>query len=70
MRPLPAETVVRALLDHVQDALADSGDLERARASCAGLLRHGNGSRLQREVWKRTGSLREVVTTCVRQTQA
>lgn len=70
MRPVPAETVVRALLEHVQDALADSGDLERARASCAELLRHGNGSRLQREVWERTGSLREVVTTCVQQTQA
>ncbi|MFD9434541.1 glutamate--cysteine ligase [Streptomyces sp. NPDC060002] len=70
LRPTPAETVVGALLDHVEDALADCGDLERARASCAELLRHGNGSRIQREVWERTGSLREVVTTCVKQTQA
>ncbi|MFJ9738226.1 glutamate--cysteine ligase [Streptomyces sp. NPDC101166] len=70
MRRAPAETVVNALLDHVSDALSDSGDLERARASCAALLRDGNGARIQREVWERTGSLREVVTTCVRHTQA
>lgn len=70
MRRAPAETVVRALLGHVEDALADSGDLERARASCDALLRDGNGSRIQREVWERTGSLREVVTTCVQHTQA
>ncbi|MER5200963.1 glutamate--cysteine ligase 2 [Streptomyces sp. NPDC002755] len=69
LRPMPAGTVVGALLEHVEDALADSGDLERARASCAELLRHGNGSRIQREVWERTGSLREVVTTCVEHTQ-
>ncbi|MFD9322433.1 glutamate--cysteine ligase [Streptomyces sp. NPDC060053] len=70
LRPMPAETVVGALLEHVEDALADSGDLERARTSCAELLRRGNGSRIQREVWERSGSLREVVTTCVTHTQA
>ncbi|MFI9567755.1 glutamate--cysteine ligase [Streptomyces rishiriensis] len=70
MRRTPAETVLQALLEHVEGALADSGDLERARTSCAGLLRHGNGARIQREVWERTGSLREVVTACVEHTQA
>jgi carboxylate-amine ligase len=70
MRRTPAETVVRALLEHVERALADSGDLERARTSCARLLREGNGARIQREVWERTGSLREVVTACVEHTQA
>ncbi|MFF3737103.1 glutamate--cysteine ligase [Streptomyces sp. NPDC002566] len=70
MRRAPAETVVNALLDHVSDALADSGDLERAREGCAALLRDGNGARIQREVWERTGSLREVVTACVSHTQA
>ncbi|PAZ10944.1 carboxylate--amine ligase [Streptomyces sp. SA15] len=69
MRRMPAETVVRALLDHVGDALADSGDLDRARAGCAELLRHGNGARVQRELMRRTGSLRDVVTECVRLTQ-
>ncbi|MCX4767579.1 glutamate--cysteine ligase [Streptomyces sp. NBC_01275] len=70
LRHAPAETVVGALLAHVEDALADSGDLERACASSAELLRHGNGSQLQQEVWERTGSLREVVIMCVRHTQS
>ncbi|MET9505068.1 glutamate--cysteine ligase [Streptomyces sp. NPDC006259] len=69
MRPAPAETVVRALVDHVAEALADSGDLERVRTTCADLLRHGNGAVEQRALWERTGSLREVVTGCVRLTQ-
>ncbi|MFD7137076.1 glutamate--cysteine ligase [Streptomyces sp. NPDC059894] len=69
MRRAPAEAVVRALLEHVGEALEDTGDLERARAGCARLLRDGNGARVQREVWERTGSLREVVTMCVRHTQ-
>jgi carboxylate-amine ligase len=69
MRRMPAETVVRALLDHVGDALSDSGDLDRARDTCAGLLRHGNGARVQRDLLERTGSLRDVVTECVRLTQ-
>ncbi|MFC9913509.1 glutamate--cysteine ligase [Streptomyces sp. NPDC059862] len=70
MRPAPAETVVRALLEHVGEALADSGDLDRAQKSCARLLRRGNGARVQRELLKRTGSLRDVVVECVRHTQA
>ncbi|MFI2436075.1 glutamate--cysteine ligase [Streptomyces sp. NPDC018693] len=69
MRRAPAETVVRALLDHVGEALADSGDLDRARASCAGLLARGSGAQVQRAVWERTGSLRDVVTECVGHTQ-
>jgi carboxylate-amine ligase len=69
MRRMPADTVVRALLEHVEDALADSGDLERARETCAALLSGGSGDRVQRGLLERTGSLRDVVTECVRQTQ-
>ncbi|MFD7305520.1 glutamate--cysteine ligase [Streptomyces pharetrae] len=69
MRPAPAATVVEALLEHVADALADSGDLDRAREHCARLLRDGNGARVQRDLLARTGSLREVVAACVRRTQ-
>lgn len=69
MRRLPAETVVRALVEHVGDALADSGDLERAEATCARLLNGGTGARIQRDLLARTDSLRDVVTTCVRHTQ-
>ncbi|MYS42521.1 carboxylate--amine ligase, partial [Streptomyces sp. SID5998] len=35
----------------------------------AALLRRGTGARVQRELLERTGSLREVVTECVRHTQ-
>ncbi|MGV9255579.1 glutamate--cysteine ligase 2 [Streptomyces sp. NPDC003697] len=69
LRRLPAESVVRDLLDHVGDALADTGDLDRARDAVDALLRHGNGARVQRELLERTGSLRDVVTECVRLSQ-
>ncbi|MEU3948861.1 glutamate--cysteine ligase [Streptomyces sp. NPDC029526] len=70
LRRSSAEAVVRALLDHVGEALADSGDLERAREGCARLLREGNGAQVQRALLESTGSLRDVVTRCARQTQA
>ncbi|MFG3155751.1 glutamate--cysteine ligase [Streptomyces sp. NPDC048219] len=69
MRRMPAETVVRALLEQVQEALAAAGDLERVEKLAEDLLRHGNGARVQRELLERTGSLRDVVTECVRRTQ-
>lgn len=69
MRRLPAAEVVEALLDHVSDALETTGDLERARAGCAALLKDGNGARVQREAFERSGSLRDVVAECVRRTQ-
>ncbi|MEU9981552.1 glutamate--cysteine ligase [Streptomyces sp. NPDC050856] len=70
MLPAPAEHVVRALLDHVADALDDNGDLAYAREGIARLLRDGNGARVQRDLLNRTGSLREVVAACVRRTQS
>ncbi|CAM5626013.1 glutamate--cysteine ligase 2 [Streptomyces pilosus] len=70
MRRTPAETVVHTLLDHVADALEAHGDLERAREGCARLLRDGNGAQVQRDLMRRTDSLRDVVTECVRHTQA
>lgn len=69
MRRLPARSVLGALLDHVSDALADTGDLEQARDLLDTLLTRGNGARTQRELLERTGSLREIVTECVRLTQ-
>ncbi|MDN3293272.1 glutamate--cysteine ligase [Streptomyces ficellus] len=69
MRPAPAEAVVRALFDHVRDALEDSGDVVAAQESLAALLKTGNGARIQRELLRTTGSLREVVAECVRRTR-
>jgi carboxylate-amine ligase len=69
MQPAPAEAVVRALFDHVRDALEESGDVLPAQEALAGLLKTGTGSRIQRELLRRTGSLREVVAECVRLTR-
>ncbi len=70
MHRMPAETVVRALLDHVGDALTETGDYDRAHEMCAELLRTGSGAGVQRALLERTGSLRDVVTECARITQA
>ncbi|SNT34844.1 carboxylate-amine ligase, partial [Actinacidiphila glaucinigra] len=40
-----------------------------AQDALAGLLKTGNGARVQRELFRRTGSLREVAAACVRRTQ-
>ncbi|MES4892113.1 glutamate--cysteine ligase [Streptomyces sp. NPDC096012] len=69
MRPRPAAQVVRALLEHTGDALTDFGDAARAGRAVEELLRDGNGAREQRRLLERAGSLRDVVTGCVRLTQ-
>ncbi len=68
MRPAPAEAVVRALFDHVRDALEDAGDILPAQESLTTLLKTGNGAHIQRQLLQRTGSLQGVVTECVRRT--
>ncbi|MFK0168974.1 glutamate--cysteine ligase [Streptomyces sp. NPDC090306] len=70
LRPRPARDVVAALLDHVGDALVDSGDTDLARDTVARLVKHGNGARVQRELLESTGSLRDVVAECVIHTKA
>jgi carboxylate-amine ligase len=69
MRPRPAVEVVRALLAHTADALADSGDKVGVEEGVAQLLHRGTGAREQRSFLARTGSLRDVVVECVRRTQ-
>ncbi|MFJ7905193.1 glutamate--cysteine ligase [Streptomyces sp. NPDC096198] len=69
MRPRPASAVVRSLLDHIGDALTDSGDAADVDEAVAGLIRRGNGAKEQRRLLERAGSLRDVVTECVRWTQ-
>ncbi|NEB78657.1 glutamate--cysteine ligase [Streptomyces sp. SID14478] len=70
MRPVPARSAVDSLLAHVRPALEDAGDFEEASALASRLLRDGNGTRLQREAFRRTGSLRDVVAECVRRTHS
>ncbi|WP_446042299.1 glutamate--cysteine ligase [Streptomyces sp. SID1121] len=70
MKPESAESVVQALLAHVREALDDSGDLIAAQDAVAHLFKTGNGARVQRELFERTGSLREMVAECARRTSA
>lgn len=60
-RPAPAGVVIHALLDHVTDALRDSGDLKIAGELTDQLLARGTGADLQRRVYERTGDLGAVV---------
>jgi carboxylate-amine ligase len=69
-RPASAETVVRALLDHVTPALTDIGDLDAATELTGRLLSRGNGAALQRRTYERTGDLAEVVRSAVTRTLA
>ncbi|MFF1836455.1 glutamate--cysteine ligase [Streptomyces sp. NPDC058231] len=69
MRPEPAGAVARALLAHVREALEESGDLRAAENAVTSLLTGGNGARAQRDLMRRTGSLRATVAECVRRTR-
>jgi carboxylate-amine ligase len=69
MRRMPADIVVRDLLEHVEDALAESGDLDEVHKAVAEVMRRGTGADVQREALRRTDSLRDVVIECVRHTQ-
>ncbi|MER6449208.1 glutamate--cysteine ligase [Streptomyces venezuelae] len=64
------EAAVDALYRHVGDALADSGDEELVRAGIAGLLEHGNGARVQRNLLRSDGDLAAVVRHCAQRTTA
>ncbi|MFE1792189.1 glutamate--cysteine ligase [Streptomyces sp. NPDC059525] len=70
MSPAPPEAVLGLLVEHVREALEDSGDLEQVREGLARLLERGNGARLQRGLLCTTGDLRAVVAECVRLTTA
>ncbi|MFD8820955.1 glutamate--cysteine ligase [Streptomyces sp. NPDC059605] len=65
MRPRPAPEVVDALLEHVREALDAHGDLDRVEEALRSLLARGTGARTQRELLRRTGSLRTTVHECV-----
>ncbi|GGN24889.1 glutamate--cysteine ligase 2 [Streptomyces fuscichromogenes] len=69
LRPRPAPAVLDALLAHTRDALVGTGDLAAVEEGVRRLLRCGSGADEQRELLAGTGSLRDVVTGCVRRTQ-
>ncbi|WP_234997471.1 glutamate--cysteine ligase [Pseudonocardia thermophila] len=64
-RPAPARDVLTALIGHVRDALADTGDLGTVTALLDALLRRGTGAARQRAVSRRAGDLRAVVLDAI-----
>jgi carboxylate-amine ligase len=62
-RPDQAPAVLGLLLGHVRDALSDAGDLAAVTGLMADVQRRGNGASFQRDAFRRTGRLREVVTS-------
>lgn len=67
-QPHPAPRVVAALLEHLGPALRDAGDEVLAQTGTDRVLRHGTGAALQREAYRRTRSLGDVVAEAVRTT--
>jgi carboxylate-amine ligase len=67
-RPRPADDVVVALVDHVQEALEANGDADRVVARLAELREAGNGARQQREVLEKSNRMAEVVAHLARVT--
>ena len=68
MTPMPARTVVAALVDHVRNALRENGDEEFVDEQIRRILDRGNGADRQRAVLLRTGTLAEVVADLARAT--
>ncbi|MFD6185051.1 glutamate--cysteine ligase [Streptomyces goshikiensis] len=68
MQETAAPHVIEALYQHVRDALVDHGDDDRVREGTARLQEHGNGARVQRQLFRTEGSLARVVTRCAQLT--
>jgi glutamate---cysteine ligase / carboxylate-amine ligase len=69
-QPEPSATVVRMLLDHCRDALADAGDTDIVSDLMAAVLAQGNGASFQRAAYRRSGRLSEVIRDAAVVTEA
>lgn len=69
-RPVPAPQVIRALLDHVQPALADYGDLDIVEDLLAAVLDRGTGATAQRRIYRQSSQLTDVVVHAVKATMS
>ncbi|MGH3801775.1 MAG: glutamate--cysteine ligase, partial [Pseudonocardiaceae bacterium] len=67
-RQAPAQRVVQALIEHVRPALEDLGEYDVVQACTDAVFGRGNGSTLQRDAYRRGGSLADVVAFAVTRT--
>lgn len=64
-KPEPAAAVVAALAEHCREALADTGDAGAVAELLADLVARGNGAAFQREEYRRSGRLPEMISRAV-----
>jgi glutamate---cysteine ligase / carboxylate-amine ligase len=64
-KPEAAADVVTALIDHCQEALSDAGDAGAVSELLADLIGRGNGASFQREEYRRSGGLPEMISRAV-----
>jgi YbdK family carboxylate-amine ligase len=67
-RPAPAEQVVMALRDHVRPALEAAGDYPAVVELLEAVLSRGNGARFQRNAYRKTHSLLDIVSGALERT--
>lgn len=65
---VPARKLVEKFLDFVRPALEEFGEWDEIYAIVQKTMQQGNGAARQRDVYKRTGSLEDVVDFVVRET--
>jgi carboxylate-amine ligase len=67
-RPAPAPQVIRTLIDHVRPVLADHSELDVVEELVNAVLERGNGTTTQRQIYRRSGQLTDVVAHAVKAT--
>jgi glutamate---cysteine ligase / carboxylate-amine ligase len=63
--PAPSAAVMALLLEHVSDALADAGETGTVTDLLAAVMARGNGAAFQRNAYRRSGHLADVVSSAV-----
>ena len=69
-RTVPATTVIEALLAELRDALEEAGDYAEVASLVGAALRGGNGADRQRNMFRQSGRLEDVVDYIVAQTES
>jgi carboxylate-amine ligase len=67
-RPAPAPQVIRTLIDHVRPVLADHGEIDVVEELISAVLERGNGTTAQRQIYRGSGQLTDVVAHAVKAT--
>jgi carboxylate-amine ligase len=67
-QPAPAPQVIRTLIDHVRPVLADHGEIDVVEELISAVLERGNGTTAQRQIYRGSGQLTDVVAHAVKAT--